>query len=94
MLDRQAKAWILDCEMLFREEFELFTGEIPRAQNIAVSSLGQAVHHFESDKPILFICAKGGRAAWATRTFCKLGFDAKNVTGGMEAWKEAGLALV
>ena len=42
----------------------------------------------------MVVCRSGNRSARATKVLSKAGFDAVNLTGGMAAWKAAGLPLV
>jgi rhodanese-related sulfurtransferase len=41
----------------------------------------------QSSKPVYVICRSGNRSQTATRILLKAGFDAHNVTGGMQAWR-------
>ncbi len=43
-----------------------------------------------TDSPVLVYCASGARGALATRTLCEMGYNAKNIKGGIAAWKAAG----
>ena len=45
-------------------------------------------------KPILVLCAAGGRAALAGATLMDLGHDAKVIEGGISAWSAAGLPVI
>ena len=40
---------------------------------------------------VLVVCASGGRAAMAAERLAEMGYDAKVVSGGFKAWREAGL---
>jgi len=42
---------------------------------------------------VVFQCRVGNRSAFATEAFRNAGYDAYNLAGGIEAWREAGLPL-
>ena len=42
----------------------------------------------------MFSCRSGNRSARATKMLTNAGYDAVNLTGGMTAWKAAGLPMV
>ena len=49
----------------------------------------------DRDKKWLLLCASSGRSAMATLVLKQMGFkNVKNINGGMEAWKDAGMATV
>lgn len=54
--------------------------------HIPLGTLAARLHELPRDQPIAFICAAGGRSAMAAKTALKAGLDARNVTGGMNAW--------
>jgi rhodanese-related sulfurtransferase len=46
------------------------------------------------DEPIYFICAVGGRSAWACEAMMAAGYEnVVNVEGGTQAWYLAGLPI-
>ena len=47
----------------------------------------------ELPRPLLAFCRSGARSAMATQAFRASGFDAYNLSGGMEAWVEIGLDI-
>lgn len=53
-------------------------------ERLAASRGGDAVY---------VMCASGGRAAMATDTLRRMGYDAKLIEGGMAGWEKAGLPV-
>jgi rhodanese-related sulfurtransferase len=48
----------------------------------------------DRDKKWLIFCASSGRSAMATVVLQEMGFkNVKNINGGMNAWKAAGLPV-
>lgn len=46
------------------------------------------------DKPLIFICRSGSRSAQVATAIAAQMENVFNMTGGMKAWHEAGLAMV
>jgi rhodanese-related sulfurtransferase len=67
------------------------------AENLPLSSFDPtsiAKAHASSSEPIYFICAVGGRSAWACETMMAAGYEnVVNVEGGTQAWYLAGLPI-
>lgn len=54
---------------------------------------GQAV--LPKDKPIILICAVGGRSYWVGRFLSSQGYpEVYNLSGGIVSWEKAGLPVV
>ena len=69
-----------------REDYEWEAGRIAGAVHIALERLpGRAE---EIDK-----CRLGARSSFAVQAFRNGGYDAYNLTGGIQAWADAGLPL-
>ena len=47
-----------------------------------------------TDRPVLVVCHSGMRSARATDALRGVGVDARNVVGGMLAWRDAGGTVV
>ena len=47
----------------------------------------------ESGETVDVFCAVGARGAMAAQTLGEMGYRARNVAGGLKAWKEAGLPV-
>lgn len=43
--------------------------------------------------PVYVLCASGARAAMAAKTLTEMGYDAKAIEGGLQAWRECGLPV-
>jgi rhodanese-related sulfurtransferase len=65
-------------------------GKIDGVINIPVQELEQRLGELKDykDKEIAVICRSGNRSAKATEILIENGFDAKNVLGGMKAFRQ------
>ncbi|PAB56714.1 rhodanese-like domain-containing protein [Anaeromicrobium sediminis] len=61
---------------------------ITNAINIPFQSLRCELNQLDKDKEILVICYIGESSKRATYLLRQLGFNAKNIHGGMNAWKQ------
>ncbi|MCO6402158.1 sulfurtransferase [Aurantimonas endophytica] len=43
--------------------------------------------------PVYILCASGARAALAAKTLTEMGYDARPIEGGIQAWRECGLPV-
>ena len=59
--------------------------------HIPLAALAAHVDGLPADRPVAFVCAAGGRSRVATELAARAGREAWNVTGGMSAWRAAGL---
>ena len=75
-----------------REHEEWVHGRAPGAVHVPMSEL--RTDSVPRDRPVLVICRVGGRSAAVADALAGLGYDAVNVTGGMQAWASAGLPVV
>jgi rhodanese-related sulfurtransferase len=73
-----------------RQGFEWDAGRIPGAEHIPLERLPAAAERFDRDRPIVFQCRTGSRSAMASQVFRASGFEAYNLTGGLEAWVAEG----
>ena len=76
-----------------RQPLEHSGGVAPGAALIPITQLGQRLDELPRDRPILTICASGHRSPLAARRLRRAGFDARDVAGGMKAWRAAGLPV-
>lgn len=69
-----------------------------RIAGVALVPLSQFVGRLEElpkDRPLLMICAAGSRSMSATMYLLQAGWpDVRNIAGGMNAWRAAGLPVV
>jgi rhodanese-related sulfurtransferase len=79
-------AWLLDV----RESDEWEAGHSAAAHFLPMSQLRERVQEVPSDVPVLVICRSGARSAAITGALLQAGYDATNVTGGMQGWRVAG----
>ena len=76
-----------------REDHEWEAGRIPGARHIELERLAGRADEIDRDRPVVFQCRLGARSAMATAAFRKAGWDAYNLTGGIQAWADADLPL-
>jgi len=77
-----------------RSPEELYEGSIPGSQLIPFGELAQGRATLPMGKPILLICAVGGRSYAVGQYFSGKGYgEIYNLSGGISAWKAAGLPL-
>ena len=71
---------------------EFAAGHIPGALNLDVNAadFGQQAARLDKSKPVLVNCHAGIRGARAAALLHDLGFEVKNLEGGMDAWEAAG----
>ena len=77
-----------------REMDEWSAGHAPTAIHIPMGELGTKATELSATSQILFICRSGRRSDHAVGALVKAGYDAINLTGGMQAWQQAGGAVV
>ena len=83
-------AYLLDV----REQSEWDAGHASRAVLLPLSELAERVDEVPSDRDVLVVCHSGMRSARATDALRGIGVDARNVVGGMLAWRDAGGVVV
>lgn len=82
------KALLLDV----REDDEWQAGRAPAAKHLPLATLDPWT--VARDRPVIVVCRSGNRSGQATRVLADAGHDARNLTGGMQAWAAAGLPVV
>jgi rhodanese-related sulfurtransferase len=87
---RQAEFHLLDV----REDDEWAAGRIDGAQHIPLGELSARLGELPKDRTIVAVCRSGGRSEAAVRGLRKLGYEAENLEGGVNAWDRAKLPLV
>ena len=75
-----------------REPHEWEAGHAEGATHVPLGSLTPELA--PAGKPLIAICRSGGRSGQATELLTAAGADVRNMTGGMNAWAEAGLPVV
>lgn len=76
-----------------RQPSETRSGIVPGAKLMPLTEFGSRMNELPRDKPILTICQSSHRSPFAARKLAKAGYDVTNVSGGMVAWRKAGLPL-
>ena len=77
-----------------REPWEHEQESIPGAVLIPLGELADRVSEIPDDRDVYIHCRSGGRSARAVAFLRENGRTrARNVTGGIEAWREAGLPV-
>lgn len=76
-----------------REPYEWEAGRIAGARHIELERLAARAGQIDRGTPVVFQCRLGARSAMATAAFRAAGWDAYNLTGGIQAWVDAGLPL-
>ena len=77
-----------------REKSEWDAGHIPKAKHHPLRALPSSMGRLPEDRTLILVCRSGNRSTRATKALTKAGFDAVNLTGGVTAWKAAGLPMV
>lgn len=70
-------------------------GYIPGSQLVSFNDLALGRISFPKDKPILLVCAVGGRSYVAAQILSQRGYkEVYSLSGGVNNWYKAGLPLV
>ena len=77
-----------------REDDEWDAGHVPTALHIPMLALPDHLGELDRDHRIICICRSGNRSGQVTAWLISEGFDAVNMTGGMQAWEAAGQSVV
>ena len=86
----QARPLLVDV----REASEFGTLRVPGAVLMPLSTFTARFEELPHDRPLLLMCAVGGRSARATEFLIANGYpDATNVAGGIVGWNAAGLPV-
>jgi len=68
-------------------------GKIANSVMIPLQVLAQNLNRLDKSKTIIVYCHVGNRSVEATKLLRSHGFDAINMTGGIEAWKKEHLSV-
>ena len=77
-----------------REQSEWRAGHAPEARHLVLNQLHDHLNGLPTDRPIVTVCRSGRRSAIAANTLTRHGYQATNLTGGMNAWATAGLPVI
>ncbi len=70
-----------------REVDEVQEGHIPGIKHIPLGLLEFRLQELDKNTPYIIVCRSGGRSGLATAFLQERGYDATNMTGGMQAWQ-------
>jgi rhodanese-related sulfurtransferase len=76
-----------------RVAHEWAAGRIGGAVHIELGELTAREDEIDRDRPVVFYCQGDNRSDMAAAAFAAGGYDAAVLTGGIQAWVEAGLPL-
>jgi rhodanese-related sulfurtransferase len=76
-----------------RETYEREAGYIEGTRHIELERLASSAGEIDRDGPVVFHCRLGARSAMAASAFRASGYDAYTMTGGIQAWVDAGLPI-
>ena len=76
-----------------REPYEREAGYIEGTRHIELERLASNADSIDRDLPIVFQCRLGARSAMAASAFRAAGYEAYTLTGGIQAWVDAGLPI-
>lgn len=94
-IDVDGAAAATDCVLLdVREYEEWMSGHAPTAVHIPMSKLMERVAELDPSRRTICICRSGNRSAKVTMWLREQGFDALNMTGGMQSWASYGHPIV
>jgi rhodanese-related sulfurtransferase len=76
-----------------RRAYEWDAGRIGGARHIEMNELSAAAETLDRERPLVFYCLSGNRSGMAAAAFREAGFEAYNLTGGIQAWVAEGRPL-
>ncbi len=77
-----------------REQNEWDAGHAPHAVHIPMARLSAETSVLTTQRPVVIVCRSGRRSAAAVLALRTAGIHALNLTGGMQAWRDAGAPVV
>ncbi len=77
-----------------READEWQYGHAPDAVHVPMTELAERLDDVPDGDPLFVVCRTGGRSARVTAYLNSQGWDAVNVSGGMQRWASTGRPLV
>ena len=73
-----------------REPYEWEAGRMPGTLHIPLERLAARAEEIDRDRPVIFQCRAGVRSLMAAQAFAAAGFDARSMSGGIQAWAQEG----
>ena len=76
-----------------REPYEHEAGRIAGDLHVELERLTAEAASIDRDRPVVFYCRTGSRSDLAAQAFGASGYQAHNLTGGLQAWVRDGLPI-
>ncbi|ATX82149.1 Rhodanese-related sulfurtransferase [Mariprofundus ferrinatatus] len=77
-----------------RQQHEWDAVHAANAVHIPLGEIKERMHEIQKEKPVVVICASGGRSSMAATALANAGYEeVYNFSGGMGAWSSAGLPV-
>lgn len=76
-----------------RDPDEWDAGHIDDADHIPMDQVEQRLDEIDEDTPVVAVCRSGARSGEVAEDLQARGYDAENLEGGMEAWRDEGLPM-
>jgi len=91
-----AKEMVDDGALLLdvRESQEWNAGHAAVATHIPAGSVPGRLNRLSKERKVVVVCRSGNRSSQVVRLLKSNGYDALNLSGGMNAWQRAGLNIV
>lgn len=77
-----------------REDEEWVAGHIEGAVHIPMGQLMARLNEVDRERTVVVVCRMGGRSATVADALLRVGYEAHNLEGGMQAWQQAELPFV
>ena len=77
-----------------RHPNEWEAGHIEGAVQIPMDYVFDHLDELDRARPVVTVCRSGSRSAEAAKDLANEGFDVRNLSGGVEAWVDAGMPIV
>jgi rhodanese-related sulfurtransferase len=77
-----------------REDDEWTAGHALSAVHLPMGEVVDRIAEVPSDRIIVCMCRVGGRSGSVALHLAGIGYDVRNVAGGMQAWEAAGFPVV
>ena len=77
-----------------REQHEWNVGHAPMAIHVPLGRIAEAPRSLKPGQRVVVVCRSGNRSRSATSALIAQGFDAHNLTGGMQSWQAVGGSVV
>ena len=77
-----------------REDDEWMAGHAPEAVHLPMGQVVDRITEVPTDRIIVCMCRVGGRSGSVALHLAGVGYDVRNVAGGMQAWAAADFPVV